>query len=71
VAAWRTSLRAPAARRLLRELIAILERTLFVVNGSTDIDIEGLARALHTIDTNLEATVVDHDRAALVLLLGG
>jgi hypothetical protein len=57
--------------RLLREVIAILERTLFMVNGSTDVDVEGLGSALCTIDTNLEATVVDHDPAALVLLLEG
>ena len=57
--------------RLLREVIAILERTLFMVNGSTDVDVEELASALHAIDTNLEATVVDHDPAALVLLLEG
>ena len=57
--------------RLLREVIAILERTLFMVNGGTDVDVEGLGSALHSIDTNLEATVVDHDPAALVLLLEG
>jgi hypothetical protein len=57
--------------RLLREVIAILERTLFMVHGSTDVDVEGLASALRTIDMNLETTVVDHDPAALVLLLEG
>jgi hypothetical protein len=57
--------------RLLREVIALLERTLFVVHGSTDVDVEGLASALRIIDTKLEATVVDHDPAALVLLLEG
>ena len=57
--------------RLLREVIAILERTLFMVHGSTHVDVEGLSRALRTIDMNLEATVVDHDPAALVLLLEG
>src|SRR2546423_11046045 len=57
--------------RLLREVIAILERTLFMVNGGTDVDVDGLAGALHTIDTNLEAAVVDHDPAALVFLLEG
>jgi hypothetical protein len=57
--------------RLLREVIAILERTLFMVTGGTDVDVERLGSALHTIDTNLEATVVDHDPAALVLLLEG
>jgi hypothetical protein len=57
--------------RLLREVIAILEQTLFMVHGSTDVDVEELGRALRTIDTNLEATVVDHDPAALVLLLEG
>src|SRR5205085_12293496 len=57
--------------RLLREVIAILERTLFMINGSTDVDVEGLASALRTIDTHLEAAVVDHDAAALALLLEG
>jgi hypothetical protein len=42
-----------------------------MVHGSTDVDVEGLGSALRTIDTNLEATVVDHDPAALVLLLEG
>ena len=57
--------------RLLREVIAILERTLFMVNGSTNVDVEGLGSALHTVDTHLEAAVVDHDPAALVFLLEG
>jgi hypothetical protein len=57
--------------RLLREVIAILERTLFMVNGSSDVDVEGLGGALRTIDMNLEATVVDHDPTAFVLLLEG
>jgi hypothetical protein len=57
--------------RLLREVIALLERTLFMVRGSTDVDVEGLARALSTIDLHLEAAVVDHDPAALVFLLEG
>jgi hypothetical protein len=57
--------------RLLREVIAILERTLFMINGSTDVDVEGLGSALHTVDTHLEAAVVDHDPAALVFLLEG
>ena len=57
--------------RLLREVIAILERTLFMIKGSTDVDVEGLASALRTIDTHLEAAVVDHDAAALALLLEG
>ena len=42
-----------------------------MVHGSTDVDVEELGSALRTIDTNLEATVVDHDPAALVLLLEG
>ena len=57
--------------RLLSEVIAILERTLFMINGSTNIDVEGLASALPTVDTHLEAAVVDHDPAALVFLLEG
>jgi hypothetical protein len=57
--------------RLLREVIAILERTLFMIKGSTDVDVEGLASALRTIDMHLEAAVVDHDPAALVFLLKG
>ena len=39
--------------RLLREVTAILERTLFMVRGSTDVDVEWLARALSTIDLHL------------------
>jgi hypothetical protein len=35
--------------RLLREVSAILERTLFMIKGSTDVDVEGLASALRTI----------------------
>jgi hypothetical protein len=58
-------------RRLLREVIAILERTLFMVNGSTDVDVAGLGSALRVVDTHLEAAVVDHDPAALVFLLEG
>jgi hypothetical protein len=57
--------------RLLCEVIAILERTLFMINASTDVDVEGLARALRTTQTHLEAAVLDHDPAALVLLLEG
>ena len=57
--------------RLLREVQQILERTLFMINGSTNIDVEGLASALPTVDTHLEAAVVDHDPAALVFLLEG
>jgi hypothetical protein len=57
--------------RLLREVQQILERTLFMINGSTNIDVEGLASAIHTTETHLEAAVIDHDPAALVLLLDG
>jgi hypothetical protein len=57
--------------RLLCEVIAILERTLFMINGPHDTGVERLASALRTVDTHLEAAVVDHDPAALVLLLAG
>ena len=57
--------------RLLREVQQILERTLFMINGSTNIDVEGLARAIGTTETHLEAAVIDHDPVALVLLLEG
>jgi hypothetical protein len=57
--------------RLLREVIAILERTLFMINGPHDVDVVRLASALRAVDMHLEAAVVDHDPAALVLLLEG
>jgi hypothetical protein len=36
-----------------------------------DVDVEALVSALCTVDTHLEAAVVDHDSAALVFLLEG
>jgi hypothetical protein len=57
--------------RLLREVQQTLERTLFMINGSTDSDAEGLASAIRTTEMHLEAAVVDHDPAALAFLLEG
>ena len=57
--------------RLLREVTHIGERALFMVNSQDDLEtLATLASAILTVETHLEAAVVDHDPAALALLLG-
>jgi hypothetical protein len=58
--------------RLLREVTHIGERALFMVNSQDDLEtLVTLAGAIRTVETHLEAAVVDHDPAALALLLEG
>ena len=56
--------------RLLREVTHIGERALFMVNSQDAL--QTLATlAIRIVETHLEAAVVDHDPAALALLLEG
>jgi hypothetical protein len=55
--------------RLLHEVIEIGWRAAFMASGHGDVDT--LTRAGRTVQTHLRATVVDHDPAALALLLEG
>jgi hypothetical protein len=58
--------------RLLREVTHISERALFMVNSQDDVQtLATLAIASRTVETHLEAAAVDHDPAALALLLAG
>ena len=55
--------------RLLHEVVAIGQRAAFMASGHGDVDT--LTSAGRTVQTHLRATVVDHDPAALALLLEG
>ena len=55
--------------RLLHEVVAIGQRAAFMASGQGDVDT--LTCAARTVQTHLEAAVVDHDPAALALLLEG
>jgi hypothetical protein len=58
--------------RLLREVTHIGERALFMVNSQDALQtLATLAIAIRIVETHLEAAVVDHDPAALALLLEG
>jgi hypothetical protein len=55
--------------RLLHEIVAIGWRAAFMAAGHGHV--EGLTSAARAVQTHLEATVVDHDPAALAFLLEG
>jgi hypothetical protein len=55
--------------RLVHEVLAIGRRATFKASGQGDV--ETLTSAGRTVQTHLRAAVVDHDPAALALLLEG
>jgi hypothetical protein len=56
-------------QRLLHDVVVIARRAAFMAGGQVDVDT--LTSAARTVQAHLRAAVVDHDPAALALLLEG
>jgi hypothetical protein len=56
-------------QRLLHDIVVIARRAAFMAGGQVDVD--ALTSAARTVQAHLRAAVVDHDPAALALLLEG